>query len=518
MREKYFLFVLLFILGWNVNVFAQVAINTTGDAPDNSAMLDIHSTEKGLLIPRMTKNEREAIDTPATGLLVFQTDDTPGFFYFDGNEWVFVIDANHSVTKIDDLEDGKSDSDGSNDGSSVYLGLDAGTNDDSSDNRNVGVGFNALYYNTIGEDNVALGHRAMWNNVDGNDNVAIGKSSLQNNTEGDGNVAIGYKSLNNNQSGNYNVGIGKEALNSNTSGENNVAIGKSALKSNTEGDNNIAIGLQSLTANDTGYDNTSIGSESLFKNDSGSSNTSIGRKTLRKNTSGSENTAIGSQALAYNTEGSSNTAIGYWALKSNQTGEKNTAVGFKAFQDHSSYSNSTALGSKVEITASNQVRIGDDNVTSIGGYANWTNLSDGRFKTAVTENVPGLALIEKLRPVTYHLNLDALNKALRVTMDDKDKKAKIAKESEWQIGFIAQDVEKAAKDLNFDFHAVDKPKNEKDFYGLRYAEFVPVLVKAMQEQQMLIEKQKSEIESLKNQNREILKKIDDLQQQIDRLK
>ena len=54
-------------------------------------------------------------------------------------------------------------------------------------------------------------------------------------------------------------------------------------------------------------------------------------------------------------------------------------------------------------------------------------------------------------------------------------------------GFIAQDVEKAARELGFDFSGVDAAKNAKDLYGLRYSEFVVPLVKAVQEQQEEIE-------------------------------
>ena len=48
-------------------------------------------------------------------------------------------------------------------------------------------------------------------------------------------------------------------------------------------------------------------------------------------------------------------------------------------------------------------------------------------------------------------------------------------------GFVAQDVEKAARELNYDFSGVDAAKNDKDLYGLRYSEFVVPLVKAVQE-------------------------------------
>ncbi|MCX6252355.1 MAG: hypothetical protein NTX61_16605 [Bacteroidetes bacterium] len=60
---------------------AQVGINTDGTSPDPSAMLDVKSTSKGILILRMTQSERDVISTPAKGLMIFQTDNTPGFYY-----------------------------------------------------------------------------------------------------------------------------------------------------------------------------------------------------------------------------------------------------------------------------------------------------------------------------------------------------------------------------------------------------------------------------------------------------
>jgi hypothetical protein len=64
---------------------AQVGIGTI--SPDASAQLDVQSTSKGLLIPRMTDTERADIDNPATGLLVYQTNGTAGFYFFDGINW-----------------------------------------------------------------------------------------------------------------------------------------------------------------------------------------------------------------------------------------------------------------------------------------------------------------------------------------------------------------------------------------------------------------------------------------------
>lgn len=61
-----------------------IAINEDGAAPDPSAMLEVTSTEKGVLIPRMTQAQREAISAPANGLLIFQTDETSGFYFNAG--------------------------------------------------------------------------------------------------------------------------------------------------------------------------------------------------------------------------------------------------------------------------------------------------------------------------------------------------------------------------------------------------------------------------------------------------
>jgi hypothetical protein len=210
-------------------------------------------------------------------------------------------------------------------------------------------------------------------------------------------------------------------------------------------------------------------------------------------------------ALYQNSTGSWNTAIGVSALLKNLTGDFNTAVGALAYQLNApaSYSNSTGIGYYSSITADNQVRIGNSSVTSIGGQVDWTTLSDERFKKNISESVPGLNFIKKLRPVTYHLDMDAIASFLKTPDSLRLKEGETLKAANLQTGFIAQEVEKAAADLSFDFSGVDKPKNANDYYGLRYAEFVVPLVKAVQEQQVMIEELKIEIERLKKQTKEL---------------
>ena len=79
---------ILSIAVFSMSLTAQVGINNP--TPDASAALDITSTEGGILIPRMTENERDNITDAADGLLIYQTDATDGFYYYNGSEWAAV--------------------------------------------------------------------------------------------------------------------------------------------------------------------------------------------------------------------------------------------------------------------------------------------------------------------------------------------------------------------------------------------------------------------------------------------
>ncbi|MDO7876791.1 collagen-like protein [Hymenobacter sp. ASUV-10] len=69
----------------SAQALSNVGVGTT--APDASAMLDVSSTTQGLLLPRLTAAQRNAIASPATGLLLYQTDGSAGFYFYDGNVW-----------------------------------------------------------------------------------------------------------------------------------------------------------------------------------------------------------------------------------------------------------------------------------------------------------------------------------------------------------------------------------------------------------------------------------------------
>jgi hypothetical protein len=87
MNKKILLFALLLMATVTITKAQNnVGVNTT--TPDPSAALDVTSTDKGMLVPRMTEAQKTAIATPATGLLVYQTDATAGFYYYNGTAWV----------------------------------------------------------------------------------------------------------------------------------------------------------------------------------------------------------------------------------------------------------------------------------------------------------------------------------------------------------------------------------------------------------------------------------------------
>jgi hypothetical protein len=80
--------------------FAQAGINTDHSAPDNSAMLDVKSATKGMLIPRLTSAQRMAIVSPANGLMVSQIGGVGGVYYYNGSIWQRIGESDGSETKV----------------------------------------------------------------------------------------------------------------------------------------------------------------------------------------------------------------------------------------------------------------------------------------------------------------------------------------------------------------------------------------------------------------------------------
>ena len=122
--------------------------------------------------------------------------------------------------------------------------------------------------------------------------------------------------------------------------------------------------------------------------------------------------------------------------------------------------------------------------------------SDGRFNFNVRDDVKGLEFILKLKPVTYQLDIKKLERLINgsnifqtVWKSGEARALRIRR-----TGFIAQEVEHAAKEVQFDFNGIKKPAGENDYYSLNYESFVVPLVQAVQEQQMLLRVQERTIE------------------------
>jgi hypothetical protein len=144
----------------------------------------------------------------------------------------------------------------------------------------------------------------------------------------------------------------------------------------------------------------------------------------------------------------------------------------------------------------NQIAIGNTAVTRIGGQVVWSTYSDARFKTNIKDDIAGLDFILKLKPVTYNERPTELHK-IWGTPDSLINKIDHSDIEKMRfIGFVAQDVEKAAKECGFDFPGIDIPKNDKEVYALRYSDFIMPMVKGMQEQQKQIENYELRIKNL----------------------
>ena len=261
---KKILLLLLILLISNYLFSQGVGIGTT--IPDSSAVLDITTSSKGLLIPRMSTTSINAINVPAKGLLVYDS---------LINQFKVNI-GNSTVPNFQPIGPGNAWNIVGN------------------------TGINPANQFIGNADNQPLRFRI--------NNIQAGE--LHPTT---GNIFWGMRSGKSNTTGFSNVAIGTDALNLNANKSNLVSVGDSSLFHNGQGS----------VASTDGTSNTAVGSKSLFTNTIGNSNTAIGLKSLFSNTSGNNNTAAGALALSANTAGFQNTAIGNFSLQSNTTGSKN---------------------------------------------------------------------------------------------------------------------------------------------------------------------------------------------------
>ena len=412
--------------------------------------------------------------------------------------------------------------------------------------NNSAYGYKSLYSNSYGFNNTAVGNMSMYSNTTGYSNVAIGNGTLNKNTTGNFNIAIGSGTLANNTTGNDNIANGDYALGNNTTGINNVAIGKSSLHENVQGNGNVACGFNTMKYNSNGSFNTIYGTEALhYNNGDGSNNNAFGHRALFSIDSGSGNCGFGEEANSTTTTGWNNIGIGFHTLGQynsstgstlygNEIGYDNIAIGLVAgdrignncnqsafigpfsnvITNDTNVSNSTAIGNGALVFQNNMMRLGNSAVTRIESQVGLTVVSDGRYKFNVKEEVKGLDFIKKLRPVMYQYDTEKMDREwMNVEFDTMVKhNPQLLKDYQKasQIrysGFIAQEVEAASQALNYNFSGISKPEKSDGHYGLDYASFVVPLVKAMQEQQEMIETLKQQNKALENRLKAIEAKL-----------
>ncbi len=397
---------------------------------------------------------------------------------------------------------------------------------------NTFVGHNSGNGNSGGANNVAVGLASFYNSPNGSNNTVVGYGAGQGvaaNSYSD-NSFFGYKAGNAMKTGTASTFLGREAGYNITASSNNTICGYQAGFNNQTGANNCITGYQagyglSGTGNSdysscvfdgylAGYSDKTAGAENTF----------VGREAGYANTTGYSNTCIGLQSGNSMTTGNNNVCVGNSAGGANlTTNSQNTIVGATAGLG-GAYSNASSFGYGASNTnGTNTIQLGNGFVTAIWIPVGATyNGSDRRIKREIKENVPGLSFIKLLKPITYRVDLHKTDKIIgyptkvTITPAIKDSTGKIIKPeiktvktdtAYWEgkydgekiiyTGLIAQQVDSAAQTIGYNFNGVSKPKNKNEIYGLDYSRFVVPLIKAIQEQQVMIEAQQKEIEDLK---------------------
>jgi len=410
------------------------------------------------------------------------------------------------------------------------------------DSYNTAVGYAAGTAVTTGVDNTLIGGGAGDALTDADNNVAVGRSALGSDTLGSkstavgrgalgaqnfttatdsNNTAVGYTAGNSVTTGTHNSFLGAAAGLNVTTGLRNTLIGALAGDALTDADSNVAVGANALGADTLGSKSIAIGQGALFNQNfttaTDSHNVAIGHESGLSVTTGVGNTFVGSLAGDGTDDGNNNTAVGYLALSANCgndntavglfalgvcTGTNNTGLGKDAAAALTSGSNNLFLGKDSGrtgspggnvTTQSNGIYLGDESIGACHIQVDWTVASDQRDKTDFTALDLGLDFVKALAPVTY--KWDKRSKYGDKSADDYDLNAQTPdgtyKEDWLDIGFKAQEVQALEEAAGYTTAAkknltVSTSDDGKQM-GLQYSKFVPILVKAIQEQNALIE-------------------------------
>ena len=245
-----------------------------------------------------------------------------------------------------------------------------------------------------------------------------------------------------------------------------------------------------------------LGSNALInlKNYSNTGSVAIGAFALKNVTGGEHNIAIGHSALIKQTAYNDNVAIGYKSLGNSTQGYYNTANGCYALQNLTTYYNCIGLGYNSQVTGNNQVQLGDSSVTVYAQKALVTR-SDARDKIDIEDSPLGLNFILKLRPCKYRMNSREayFEKGQERDFTATNDGSKAGKRPHYGYGLIAQEVKEVMNELGVDFagYLDSKVDGGEDVLSLGYTEFIAPMIKAIQEQQQMIEELQKQIEEFK---------------------
>jgi hypothetical protein len=296
------------------------------------------------------------------------------------------------------------------------------------------------------------------------DNVAIGYCA-GGGTSVKHNVSIGSFAGRNHRYCNYNVFLGCEAGRHDAGfyAYRSVLIGARTSCSSGAFDM-IAIGYR---ANRYGhYGGASYRGE----------NTIIGFNASPQSSDGTRNVVVGANAFLSNND-SKNTVVGYRVMGVNTTGYYNTAIGDRNHVYSYGASNITSVGfySYQAYTTSNIGIIGRYAQVNAYVWAAWTTVSDYRDKTDIEyiDDNLSINLIRKLRPVSFRMDYrKAYVNKCGFEFGQKDGTLKQEKET---YGFIAQEVKKAAEDLNIILDLVNHEEFQ-DTFSLTTMNMLPFIV------------------------------------------
>jgi trimeric autotransporter adhesin len=352
MKIKIIFNLLLFVLIGSTYVWGQVGIGINN--PNENAVLDLTSSDKGVLLPRIALIHPEnpnPLTQHVKGMVVFNlTEDNSvglriGLYVNDGIKWLLLLAEEEQVSQFSNIVYVNSITPSS---ATVFDTNSPPQNHNASlsqNSQNLYIGNSGLAYTWDGQSYVSF-------NPNSNTPWNIRGSSVDAGNDKNSNIER-YADI---FVQNVRLGLGAGNNESNT-----VVGGGGALGTNTTGDNNVALGYFALGSNTTGSSNFGMGFASLGNNKTGGFNVGLGRATLRWST-GSYNQAIGMQSFsAIGLSGNENVGIG-WLTGLNTTGtsSSNTFLGSRAGQFHVSGSRNTAIGAQSDFisnNASNQVSI-----------------------------------------------------------------------------------------------------------------------------------------------------------------